>query len=165
MTWNPASASAGAWCRQSRPVSGNPCSSTTGRPVPNTSYSVPTPSTSTRLMCPPSHATLPSILPGPLRGTRRGNPSLIRRRHPGGDLGAGVDAELVQDVPDVAVHGALGDEQPRPDLLVGQAFSDQPRDIGLPLGEQPGPAATRGTRTPRGARAGTRGCAARGAGA
>src|ERR1700722_5576114 len=54
MTWNPASASAGTWCRQSRPVSGNPCSSTTGRPAPWTSYSIPTPSPSTRLMRPPS---------------------------------------------------------------------------------------------------------------
>src|SRR5262249_49139765 len=47
MTWNPAPASAGACCRHSRPESGKPCSSTTGRPCPITSYSVPTPSTAT----------------------------------------------------------------------------------------------------------------------
>src|SRR5215472_12269728 len=150
MTWNPAAARTGAWCRQSRPVSGNPCSSTTGRPAPNTSYSIPTPSTLTRLMCPPSPATLPSILPGPPLGARRGNASALRRRHPGGDLGAGVDAELVQDAPDMAVHGALGDEQPRPDLLVGQALSDQPRDVGLPLGKRPRPGAIRSAGLPRG---------------
>jgi len=57
---------------------------------------------------------------------------VLRGSHPGSDLGAGVDAELVQDAADVAVHGALGDEQPRPDLLVGQALGDQPRDVGLP---------------------------------
>src|SRR5690349_7474784 len=48
MTWNPAPASAGTWCRQSRPESGKPCSRTTGDPSPVTSYSIPTPSTSTR---------------------------------------------------------------------------------------------------------------------
>src|SRR5580693_2577145 len=47
MTWNPAPASTGTWCRQSRPESGKPCSSTTGRPCPVTSYSIPTPLTST----------------------------------------------------------------------------------------------------------------------
>src|SRR5580700_8761640 len=50
MTWKPACASAGTWWRQSRPESGKPCSRTTGRPSPVTSYSIPTPSTSTRLI-------------------------------------------------------------------------------------------------------------------
>jgi len=36
----------------------------------------------------------------------------------------------------VAVDGALGDEQPRTDLLVGQAVGDQPRDVGLALPER-----------------------------
>src|ERR1700722_2810375 len=49
MTWNPAPARAGTWCRQSRPESGKPCSSTTGRPWPVTWYSMLTPPTSTRL--------------------------------------------------------------------------------------------------------------------
>src|SRR4249919_2018103 len=55
MTWNPAPARAGTWCRQSRPESGKPCSSTTGGPSPVTSYSMPTPSTSTRANAPSFH--------------------------------------------------------------------------------------------------------------
>ena len=35
----------------------------------------------------------------------------------------------------MAVDGALGDEQARPDLLVGQAIGDQQRDVGFPLAE------------------------------
>jgi hypothetical protein len=50
---------------------------------------------------------------------------MIRRRHPGGDLGSRAKAELVQDAADVAVDGALGYEQARSDLLVGQAVGDQ----------------------------------------
>ena len=38
----------------------------------------------------------------------------------------------------MAVYGPLGDEQPRADLLVGQALGDQPRDVSLPLAEWPG---------------------------
>src|SRR5437773_8895023 len=53
------------------------------------------------------------------------------RDYPGGDLGPGAEAELVQDAADVAVDGALGDEQPRADLLVRQAVGDQSRDIRL----------------------------------
>src|SRR2546421_12433685 len=53
-------------------------------------------------------------------------------RDPAGDLGPGVEAELVQDAADVAVHGALGNEQACPDLLVAQAFGDQPSHVGLP---------------------------------
>ena len=59
MTWNPAPASAGTWCRQSRPESGKPCSSTTGGPSPVTSYSMPTPSTSTRANAPSSSPSSP----------------------------------------------------------------------------------------------------------
>jgi hypothetical protein len=40
----------------------------------------------------------------------------------------------------VAVHSALGDEQPRSDLLVAEAAGDQARDIGLPLSERAGAA-------------------------
>jgi len=57
---------------------------------------------------------------------------LLRRCHPGGDLGSRIEAELVQDAADVAVDGALGDEQACPDLLVGQAVGDQLRDLGFP---------------------------------
>src|SRR5436305_10408261 len=48
ITRNPASARAGTWWRHKRPVSGKPCSSTTGGPSPVTSYSIPTPPASTR---------------------------------------------------------------------------------------------------------------------
>src|SRR6201996_2592382 len=61
MTWNPAPARAGTWCRQSRPESGKPCSSTTGGPSPVTSYSMPTPSTSTRANAPSFHRFGPSM--------------------------------------------------------------------------------------------------------
>src|SRR6266516_1427629 len=61
----------------------------------------------------------------------------FRRGHPGVDLGPRVEAELVQDAADVAVDGALGYEQARSDLLVGQAVGDQPCDVGLPLPERP----------------------------
>jgi MMPL family len=37
---------------------------------------------------------------------------------PDGDLGPGAEPELGQDAADVAVDGALGDEQPCSDLLV-----------------------------------------------
>ena len=64
-------------------------------------------------------------------------PLLIRRCHPGGDLGSRVKAELVQDAADVAVDGPLGYEQARSDLPVGQTIGDQPRDVGFSLPEQP----------------------------
>src|SRR5437773_3809685 len=70
------------------------------------------------------------------------------RDYPGGDLGPGAEAELVQDAADVAVDGALGDEQPRADLLVGQAVSDQPRDIRLARAERPGHGQARAGRGP-----------------
>src|SRR5438309_363514 len=59
-----------------------------------------------------------------------------RRHHPARDLGARVEAELVEDVAHVAVDGALRNEQPRPDLLVAQPFQDKPGDLGLALSEQ-----------------------------
>src|SRR5438094_5062267 len=69
------------------------------------------------------------------------------RDYPGGDLGPGAEAELVQDAADVAVDGALGDEQPRADLLVGQAVGDQPGDIRLARAERPGRGRSRVGRT------------------
>src|SRR5215472_10607663 len=59
------------------------------------------------------------------------------RRHPGGDLRTGVEAELVQDVLDVRGDGPLGDEKPRSDLLVAQALRDKPRDLHLALAKYP----------------------------
>src|SRR5438132_3569059 len=56
--------------------------------------------------------------------------------HPSGDLGSGVEPQLVQDAADMAVDGALRDEQARSDLLVAQAVSDQSRDLDLSFGEQ-----------------------------
>src|ERR1039457_6707403 len=50
MVENPASTRAGTWLRHRRPLSGNPCSNTTGGPSPVTSYSMPTPPTSTRIV-------------------------------------------------------------------------------------------------------------------
>ena len=55
-------------------------------------------------------------------------PLVARRRHPRGNLGARVKAQLVQDAADVRGHGALGDEQPSPDLLVAQSLGDEPGD-------------------------------------
>src|ERR1700722_7303757 len=43
MTWNPDRDSASTWCRHSRPESGKPCRSTTGRPSPVTSKWTSTP--------------------------------------------------------------------------------------------------------------------------
>ncbi|GAA4622743.1 hypothetical protein GCM10023196_016150 [Actinoallomurus vinaceus] len=63
---------------------------------------------------------------------------MIRRRHPTCDLGARVEAELVQDVANVALDGAFGYEQTRADLFVGQALSQESRDIGLALPEYSG---------------------------
>jgi hypothetical protein len=44
--------------------------------------------------------------------------SLVRRRHPDSDLGAGGEAELVHDVADVSSHRPVGDKEARSDLLV-----------------------------------------------
>src|ERR1022692_3430893 len=49
ITLKPASANALTWLRHSFPESGNPWMSTTGRPSPVTSYSIPTPPLSTRM--------------------------------------------------------------------------------------------------------------------
>src|SRR5712692_11639367 len=68
--------------------------------------------------------------------SRRTSTLLIRRRDPGGNLGARVDPQLVQDAADVAVDGAFGDEKTRSDLLVAQALGDQPRDLRFTLREQ-----------------------------
>jgi hypothetical protein len=53
------------------------------------------------------------------------------RGHPRGDLASGREAELVADLLYVTFRGSLGDEQPVCDLAVGQAFSDQHRDLAL----------------------------------
>src|SRR5215471_8071620 len=72
------------------------------------------------------------------RSRRRASRLLVWRGQPAGDLGAGVEAELVQNAADVALHGALRYEQAGPDLLVAQALGDQPCDLLFSLAQQPG---------------------------
>ena len=50
-------------------------------------------------------------------------------RDPAGDLGPGVEAELVQDAADVALDGALGDEEARADLLAARWRSVTAHDV------------------------------------
>jgi hypothetical protein len=59
------------------------------------------------------------LLPTTVLGQARRDPGRIcadgqaflsRRRHPGSDLGAGIEAELVHDVADVGGHRPVGDE-------------------------------------------------------
>src|SRR5580704_395834 len=57
----------------------------------------------------------------------------------GGEFGAGGDAELGEDVGQVHLDGAGGDEQAPGDGVVPQAFADQPDDIQFSRG-QAGPA-------------------------
>src|SRR6516162_1810757 len=45
------------------------------------------------------------------------------------ELGAGGDAQLGEDLPEVVVDGARAEVQLRCDLLVGQALGDQPGDL------------------------------------
>jgi hypothetical protein len=64
-----------------------------------------------------------------------GRPRILRSRgcHPSGDLGPGVEAELVQGVADAAFLGAFGDEQAGADPLVDQTVRDERRDLILAL--------------------------------
>src|SRR5271169_840625 len=57
----------------------------------------------------------------------------------GGEFGAGGDAELGEDVRQVRLDGAGGDEQPPGDGVVPQAFADQADDLQFG-GGQAGPA-------------------------
>src|SRR3712207_2752351 len=51
--------------------------------------------------------------------------------YPGG-FGAVVGAELGEDLADVELDGALGDEEPLGDLLVAQPPRDEPEHLDLP---------------------------------
>src|SRR5262245_48129497 len=53
----------------------------------------------------------------------------------GGELCSGGDAQLGEDVAQVRLHGALGDEQPADDLGVGEDVGDEPDDLQLGGGE------------------------------
>src|SRR5215469_4987638 len=55
----------------------------------------------------------------------------IGHGHPAGELRAGIETHLIQDVADVVLDGSFGDKQPRANLLVGQSVSDQSRDFQL----------------------------------
>jgi hypothetical protein len=57
----------------------------------------------------------------------------------GGQFGAGGDAELGEDVGQVHLDGAGGDEQPPGNGVVPQAFAGQAGDLQL-RGSQAGPA-------------------------
>src|SRR2546423_3367356 len=56
---------------------------------------------------------------------------------PGRDLRSRGEAQFAEDVFDVAFGGALGDHQPRGDLLVTQAFGDQLDDLTFAAGQGP----------------------------
>src|SRR5262249_33602212 len=70
---------------------------------------------------------------------------------PGGDLGAGGEAELGEDAFDVALGGAQGDDQFGGDLPVAQALGDQLGDLAFPGGQHAW-GASRGGRMARGGR-------------
>src|SRR5688500_5574374 len=76
-------------------------------------------------------------------GNRR---PLLSAHDPGGDLGAGAEAELVQDVLDVAHGGVLGDDELGGDLAVGQAAGHESGDLGLARAERCGGACGGGRR-------------------
>jgi hypothetical protein len=66
--------------------------------------------------------------------------------NPRGDLRAGVEPELAEDVGDVAIDSAFGDDEIRRDVLVSEASGDAPRDFELALrqiGGSPPPARQR----------------------
>src|SRR5712691_9864443 len=66
----------------------------------------------------------------------RANLGRLARRHPGRDLSARVEPQLVEDAADVAVDGAFRDEKTRSDLLVAQAVGDQAGDVELSFRKQ-----------------------------
>src|SRR5690349_24608592 len=79
-----------------------------------------------------SHMGSSSRVVGPKVGSSRW--SAIRRStrpgtHPRRDLAAGAEAELGQDVLDVVLRGAFGDDESPRDLAVRHALGDQRRDL------------------------------------
>src|SRR5262245_12727284 len=67
---------------------------------------------------------------------RHGHPWLGPVGYPAAELDPGAEAQLVQDVGDMGLHGSLGQEQPGRDLLVAEVVGDEPRDVQLPTGER-----------------------------
>lgn len=56
--------------------------------------------------------------------------------NPPGDLGAGGEPELDEDVLDVTLGGSLGDDQTGSDFLVAHALCDELGDLTLPRRER-----------------------------
>ncbi len=52
----------------------------------------------------------------------------------GGSLGPVTDAEFLEGVADVSLHGVLGDAEGGGDLLVGAAFRDQGENLAFRAG-------------------------------
>ena len=65
----------------------------------------------------------------------RGCPGSGHVGHPAAELNPRVQAQLVEDVGEVGLNGALRQEQPGRDLLVGEVSGDEPGDFQLPAGE------------------------------
>src|SRR5689334_9709164 len=60
-------------------------------------------------------------------------------REPARDLDPRVEAQLVEDVVDVVVHGSLRDEETGRDLAIAQTAGQQPRDLAFaPAERDPG---------------------------
>ena len=65
----------------------------------------------------------------------RGCPGSGHVGHPAAELNPRVQAQLVENVGEVSLNGALRQEQPGRDLLVGEVSGDEPGDFQLPAGE------------------------------
>src|SRR5215468_4020239 len=68
----------------------------------------------------------------------RGGRGSANVAYPAAELDPGVQAQLVEDVGEVGFNGALRQEQPGRDLLVGEAVGDEPGDFQFPAGEPKG---------------------------
>jgi hypothetical protein len=56
-------------------------------------------------------------------------------QHPAVLVGRLGEAEFLEDLGDMGLHGAFGDVQPGGDGPVGHALGDQPEDLSFPLAE------------------------------
>src|ERR1700684_444164 len=94
------------------------------------------------------------------RMRRSAGPALLAA--PAGELGPRGEAQLGEDVLDVRVDRALGEEEPPGDLPVAEAVGDQAGDLPLAPGERPRRAARLAAR--RAARSGAGPAGGRGEG-
>ena len=67
-----------------------------------------------------------ALLASRVRGLGHGRRRV--RAHPGGDLSSGPEAEPGEDLLDVGLGRAWGDDQPCGDLTVGEALGDEGHD-------------------------------------